>query len=87
MKKSGFDHSCTWEVFWMKTKLENKIDYAVGKTKEAVGKAADAKDLELEGKVRVMKSEVAEKARKLKEKAAEKAAEKANEAVDKIHKK
>lgn len=83
MKKSGFDHSCTWEVFLMKNKLENKIDYAVGKTKEAVGKAADAKDLELEGKVQVMKSEAAEKARKLKEKAAEKA----NEAVDKIHKK
>lgn len=67
----------------MKNKLENKIDYAVGKTKEAVGKATDSKDLELEGKIQVIKSNAAEKARGLKEKTVEKV----NEAADKLNKK
>jgi uncharacterized protein YjbJ (UPF0337 family) len=62
------------------SKLDNKLDHLEGKIKETVGKVTNQEDLELEGKLKLLKSDMATKGEELKEKAQAKA----NNFIDKM---
>lgn len=62
------------------SKLDNKLDRLEGNIKESVGKATNQEDLELEGKLKVLKSDMVSKGEELKEKAQAKA----NNFIDKM---
>lgn len=61
-------------------KFDNKLDRLEGKVKETVGKATNQEDLELEGKLKILKSDMVLKGEDLKEKVQAKA----NDFIDKI---
>lgn len=61
-------------------KIDNKLDRIEGKIKETVGKVTDSEDLELKGKLKVIKSDMTTKGEALKENVQAKA----NDFIDKM---
>jgi uncharacterized protein YjbJ (UPF0337 family) len=62
------------------SKIDNKLDRLEGKIKESIGKATNQEDLELEGKLKIIKSDMASKGEELKEKVQAKA----NDFIDRV---
>lgn len=61
-------------------KIDNKLDRIEGKIKETVGKVTNSEDLELKGKLKVIKSDMMSKGEELKENVQAKA----NDFIDKM---
>lgn len=62
------------------SKIDNKLDRLEGKMKETIGKMTNQEDLELKGKLKVIKSDMVSKGEELKEKAQAKA----NDFIDRV---
>ncbi len=62
------------------SKIDNKLDRLEGKMKESIGKMTNQEDLELKGKLKVIKSDMVSKGEELKEKAQAKA----NDFIDRV---
>lgn len=62
------------------SKIDQKMDRLEGKMKETIGKVTNQEDLELKGKLKVLKSDISSKG----EEFINKASEKANDLIDRM---
>ena len=68
----------------MQCDLKNQANHVAGKAKEAAGKLTGQQELELEGKLQAMGSELSQQGKRLGKELKETLAEKANDLLDEL---